>query len=317
MLRPHVVRYALLFITLAGCNLVKGPPRDHECRARLRTIIGLETAFYSQHQRYSVHPAEIGFVPSQGNRYLYIFDKEGPLTRRDELASPPHTESVGYGPDTRARGVLLEDLLTKLPDDVRLSLGVEGACPDCNVTVACVGNIDDDPAVDVWSISTKDRPGAVQGTPLHHVNDTTATTMPPKATVQDDCTLATPLMAGVPGSPGHLIPSDINPNGASELATLMRTFVADWKAARVAIEEGKKPGAKFATHRKLRCAWPTDANDRNAAYDALAVGYLDAVKRFDAAPSRETYNGVLGRCRACHEVTCGGPLEVIDGLVWK
>lgn len=161
----------LVLVTLSGCNLLKGPPRDHECRARLRTIIGLESAFHSQHQRYSVHPAEIGFVPSQGNRYLYLFAKEGQLTRRDELPSPPHAESVGYGPDTKKRGVLLEDLLGAMPKDVRDQLGIEGECPKCDITVACVGNLDDDADVDVWSISTKDRPGGVQGTPIHHLKD--------------------------------------------------------------------------------------------------------------------------------------------------
>lgn len=161
----------LVLFFLSGCNLLKGPPRDHECRARLRTIIGLETAFYSQHQRYSVHPAEIGFAPAQGNRYLYLFATSGELTRRDELPSPPLMESVGYGPDTKKRGVLLEDLLAAMPKDVRASVGIEGECPKCEVTVACVGNIDDDPQVDVWSISTKDRSGGVQGTPIHHVKD--------------------------------------------------------------------------------------------------------------------------------------------------
>ncbi|MGV3621630.1 MAG: hypothetical protein ACO1OB_12475 [Archangium sp.] len=132
-----------------------------------------------------------------------------------------------------------------------------------------------------------------------------------------ECTLATPLVPGVPGSPGHLIPSTINPNGASELATLMRAFVDDWKAARTVIEAGQTLAPKFPTHRKLRCEWPTDARDRNEAFDGMAVGYLDAVKKFDAAPSRDTYEAVLDRCRACHEVTCGGPLEVIEGLRWK
>lgn len=32
-----------------------------------------------------------------------------------------------------------------------------------------------------------------------------------------ECTLETPLIPGVPGSPGHLLPSDRNPNGDSEL----------------------------------------------------------------------------------------------------
>lgn len=130
----------------------------------------------------------------------------------------------------------------------------------------------------------------------------------------DECTLTTVLEPGVPGSPGHLIASERNPNGASELATLMRTFVDDWKAARVALEADAGVSARLPTHRKLRCAWPTDAADRNPVFDGFAVGYLEKVKAFDARPSREKYEGVLDGCKACHEVSCGGPLEVIEGL---
>lgn len=130
----------------------------------------------------------------------------------------------------------------------------------------------------------------------------------------DACTATTVLAPGVPGSPGHLIASERNPNGASELATLMRAFVDDWKAARVALEADAGVSARLPTHRKLRCAWPTDAADRNPVFDGFAVGYLEKVKAFDARPSRATYEGVLDGCKACHEVSCGGPLEVIEGM---
>jgi len=132
----------------------------------------------------------------------------------------------------------------------------------------------------------------------------------------DDCTAATVLVPGVPGSPGHLIASEINPNGASELATLMRTMVADWKDARVKLEADAGVAARLPVHRKIRCSWPTAANDRNPAFDGLAVAYLAKVKAFDAKPSRETYEGVLDGCKACHEVSCGGPLELIQGMRW-
>lgn len=167
-----LVKHAFVFVlVLSGCNLMRGPPRDHECRSALRSIIGLENAYYSERQRYSIHPVEIGFAPSRGNRYLYAFSAKGPLTRRDELPSPPLKESVGYGPDTERRKVLLEDLYLKLPVEIGALLGLEGTCPNCNVTIACVGNIDDDADVDVWTISTKDREGAARGTPLHHFKD--------------------------------------------------------------------------------------------------------------------------------------------------
>lgn len=161
----------LLLVAGSGCNLLKGPPRDHECRSTLRQVFGLETAFFSERQKYSVHPVEIGWAPAHGNRYLYLFSAEGPLTRRDELASPPLAESVGYGPDTIKRGVLLEDLLVRFPPELKATLGVEGTCPACEVTIGCIGNLDDDPELDVWTISTKNRPEAARGTPIHHLKD--------------------------------------------------------------------------------------------------------------------------------------------------
>jgi hypothetical protein len=160
-----------LLTASSGCNLVRGPPKDHECRAVLRTIFGLQVAYYSRAQAYSVHPVVIGWAPAPGNRYLYLFDKAGDVTRRDGLPSPPLEDSVGYGPDTKKRDITVEELLPKLPTEVRATLGVEGACPACDVTIACVGNLDADEDVDVWTISTKDRPGAARGTPLHHLKD--------------------------------------------------------------------------------------------------------------------------------------------------
>ena len=41
------------------------------------------------------------------------------------------------------------------------------------------------------------------------------------------CNLETILKPGVPGSPNNLIESDINPNGDSELAHLMRKMLKD------------------------------------------------------------------------------------------
>jgi hypothetical protein len=67
--------------------------------------------------------------------------------------------------------VLLEDLEKGLPAELRQSLGLSGTCPACDVTLACVGNIDDDPDFDVWTISTHDREGAPRGTPIHHLKD--------------------------------------------------------------------------------------------------------------------------------------------------
>jgi len=131
-----------------------------------------------------------------------------------------------------------------------------------------------------------------------------------------ECTGDTPLVEGIPGSPGHLVASTLNPNGMSELALLMRDMVADMEAARDAIERGGQPAPVGARYRKLRCSWPTQESMRKAPFDALAVAYLARVAEFDqqGLDAAARYTGVLKGCRACHEVTCGGPLAVIDGL---
>lgn len=123
-------------------------------------------------------------------------------------------------------------------------------------------------------------------------------------------------MPGVPGSPGHLIRSDRNPNGQSELAAHMRTMQADLQGAREAIRRGEHPPALRERHRRIRCAWPTNPSDRDARFDGFAQGYLAAVAALDAAPApgAAAYERVLDACRACHEQTCSGVLVAIEAL---
>ena len=139
--------------------------------------------------------------------------------------------------------------------------------------------------------------------------------VPRPAAPEESCTLKTPLQPGIPGSPGHLIVSENNPNGASELAAMMRRFVADWRGVQGALREHKPLPVKFAAaHAKVRCSWPTTPSDRDSAFDGFAVNYLNAVRTYDVAPSAQSFNRVVASCRACHEQTCGGPLVVIDSL---
>jgi hypothetical protein len=139
---------------------------------------------------------------------------------------------------------------------------------------------------------------------------------PTPPAVVDDCTLETTLVPGIPGSPGNLIASERNPNGASELATHMRLMVEDVRDAKAKVLAGQPVPALFQKHRKIRCAWPTSPGDRNAAFDAMAQNYLVKVRELDAKPGdvKAAFTGVVGACRTCHEATCDGPIAVIDGL---
>lgn len=148
--------------------------------------------------------------------------------------------------------------------------------------------------------------------PVPVASATVAPAPPPEPA--DDCTFQTVLVPGVPGSPGHLLPSDLNPNGASELAALMRQMQKDVGAARAGVLDGGTVGPMWPRHRKIRCSWPTAPADRTPAFDGLAATYLGQVRAFDHAPSAEAFNNVLTACRACHDNSCPGPVVVIEGL---
>lgn len=131
------------------------------------------------------------------------------------------------------------------------------------------------------------------------------------------CDFDTPLVPGVPGSPGHLIPSDINPNGASELAALMREMTADLEKVRAGIESGAAPGSLVARHTRIRCSWPTDPGDRTPEFRALSHNYLTRLEALEsAAPAdrRAAFDAVVTACRSCHEHSCLGPIPRIEKL---
>ena len=135
--------------------------------------------------------------------------------------------------------------------------------------------------------------------------------------VDAPCELSTPLTPGVPGSPGNLIKSSRNPNGVSELASLMRVFVDDLYEARRNIEAGQPVQKLHRVHRRMRCSWPSSPEQRDAGFDQRAQVYLGIVQAFDAQPSQATYNAIIASCISCHAQSCGGPLEFIGGMTWQ
>lgn len=158
---------------------------------------------------------------------------------------------------------------------------------------------------------------AACGAPPGGPGETSAMTAPVVATPVDDCTGETALVPGVPGSPGHLVPTEISPDGQSELALMMRTMQADLRTAREAILAGQPVAAMRERHRKMRCSWPTTASDRNPVFDGFAQAYLAKVAVLETAPpaqAAEAFHGVLDACRACHQQSCPGPIAAIEAL---
>lgn len=161
---------AVLILCLAGVAAISAPKfmrfqdrsRQSECKGQLRALATAERAFFAEHDRYTTKPAELGYSPEPGNRYQY---RLGPL--------PDEAISV----DTRKHPDAVPALLdAAIPPGVQAKLGLQG-CPACELTVTCAGNVDDDPAIDVWSITlgVQQEGGAssaVAGFPVNLVDDT-------------------------------------------------------------------------------------------------------------------------------------------------
>jgi hypothetical protein len=122
------------------------------------------------------------------------------------------------------------------------------------------------------------------------------------------------LTEGVPGSPGKLIPSSINPNGQSQLAHLMREMLAELKLNKENAEKGKELlPLSIGKHGKVRCSWPTVESMRTGAFEPMARQYLGAVEKFNAGDKDPVaHNVVVSACITCHEATCDGPTIAIE-----
>jgi len=139
---------------------------------------------------------------------------------------------------------------------------------------------------------------------------TTATENP----IIEVCGESPSLKPGVPGSPGNLIESRINPNGQSELAHAMRVMLKELMENRDRLTKGEKASsASIAIHGKIRCAWPTVESMRGGAYEPMARQYLGEVVRYNSSvKGKAEHNRLVDACITCHKHTCDGPTIAID-----
>jgi hypothetical protein len=143
-------------------------PREREASSNLTFALIAERSYFSEFDVYVDDATKVGFVPERGNRYRYVFNLSGKGGVLADTAKWPATSN--------------QTLLAGVPPALLREAGLHGACAPgadsqepCSVTVFAVGNLDGDPTLDLWSISTAQRTidGKVvpPGQPFRHVND--------------------------------------------------------------------------------------------------------------------------------------------------
>ncbi len=111
--------------------------------------------------------------------------------------------------------------------------------------------------------------------------------------------------------------SEINPNGDSELALLMRQLYYDTDSLKqIVVVEGKEVPQDFMEAlEKVHTAIPTDPEVTTAEFTAYNELMINAAKELTTAENKEeAYNNFLNRCIDCHQVVCPGPIKRINKL---
>lgn len=179
--------WALLALAAAGCGpggclglFSGGVAKPSEAKSNLKAIYTCERSYFLEKDVYVPQVQLIGFMPERGNRYLYVVDLSGTIEQRTAAGATSAPTDTGVGPDLFKYGVKLDVSLAAVPRTLAggVPLGLTGTCPDCSVTAVALGNIDSDPTLDVWSISTRERVAAdgtriPAGQPHIEVNDVT------------------------------------------------------------------------------------------------------------------------------------------------
>ncbi|MBN1203907.1 MAG: DUF4190 domain-containing protein [Myxococcaceae bacterium] len=152
---------------------------QRECRTTLKGMYVRQGFLWKEHQRYTEDVAELNTPVERGNRYAYFLSTRGPFEDRSRAQEERPQGATGVladsfkGPVDAAPAAEYTNAIPPLAGNVKP--GLSGTCPRCDITLVCVGQLDGDTTVDVWSLSTKERQGPKglipAGEPYNESND--------------------------------------------------------------------------------------------------------------------------------------------------
>lgn len=144
------------------------PQPQLRCRSVLESIYTASKMQFAEKDHYTADFAALGITLEADEKYAYV-TAAAPISVDAE-------RTVLIGPKAR---VTEDDLKRVLESNFAGNVrpGVSGVCPDeCEFAAICVGNIDNDEGLDIWSISSKDRQSdegepIPAGSPFHEQDD--------------------------------------------------------------------------------------------------------------------------------------------------
>lgn len=116
-----------------------------------------------------------------------------------------------------------------------------------------------------------------------------------------------------------LVESDVNPNGDSELALLMRFMYDESDSLKQMIIRGDELISRdlIQKFQEIHTATPTDPEVRDESFAGFSDHFISGMNDlWDLDTGRvEGFNLLVQRCVNCHQVYCPGPIEKIQKLI--
>lgn len=108
-----------------------------------------------------------------------------------------------------------------------------------------------------------------------------------------------------------------NPNGESELSTLMRKMQSNLETLRGQVERGEVPKEFPEEFKNIYTAKPTDNETKKLTFNVFADNYLENLRGLYSSEPKDlkyNYNVVVNSCASCHTEHCPGPLKAINKM---
>lgn len=111
--------------------------------------------------------------------------------------------------------------------------------------------------------------------------------------------------------------ADVNPNGSSPLAMMMRDMLETGQKMRSEIMEGKAPSTMPAAYHDMTKTQPTEGMiDNPAVFEGFSKHFLATWDSLYTPGINTTtaFNSVVNSCINCHKSYCQGPIPAISKL---
>ena len=154
-----VVAIIGILAAIAIPNFIKFQARSKqsEAKANLKAVFTAEKAFFQEKDRFSSLTGEVGFEPERNNRYAYFLNATGTYEDRTNSTITQATTYSGVLVDVFKYGTA-NSMNQTAPVNQCTGSGTVGiVTTPPSFVAAAAGQIDADPEIDSWSISSDSR----------------------------------------------------------------------------------------------------------------------------------------------------------------